>query len=471
MICGVEMQRTVARVVFGASLVMCVAAPSPAQQTTRSDPVDIRLFLQAGGRDADLATEALRQIGAQWHDGYASIIWDLASFSRPPLRGLLRFIQLVRFLEEHTGQRFGPALEQWRAWIWAQPYEPHPDYAVFKGQLYARIDPRFVEFFPHGVTSGIRLDEVEPGGVTVNGIAPLEYPEWLNAAEADYLSDDYIVFGIALNGEARAYPKRILARHEMALDRLGDIELTIVYCTLCGTVIPFESVVDGQHLTFGTSGLLYRSNKLMFDHETRSLWNTFEGVPVVGTLVGQGLRLTPRAVVTTTWGEWRRMHPATTVLSLNTGYVTDYSEGAAYRSYFGTDALMFSVSKTDDRLKNKEEVLVMRLQDGTTVGRPLAITARFLSRNRVFSLSGAGRGLVVVTSEHGANRVYDAQGVGLTRHLDEQRVADDAGRVWSITEGALVLEGDPRVRLPRLPAQRAFWFGWYAQFPNTELIQ
>ena len=160
------------------------------------------------------------------------------------------------------------------------------------------------------------------------------------------------------------------------------------------------------------------------------------------------------------------MHPATTVLSLNTGYVTDYSEGAAYRSYFGTDALMFSVSKTDDRLKNKEEVLVMRLQDGTTVGRPLAITARFLSRNRVFSLSGAGRGLVVVTSEHGANRVYDAQGVGLTRHLDEQRVADDAGRVWSINEGALVLEGDPRV-----PAQRAFWFGWYAQFPNTELIQ
>ena len=402
MIRGVEMQRTAARAVVGASLVMCVAAPGAAQQTTQSDHPDIGLFLQAGGPDADLAVEALQKISARWQDGYAPIIWDLASFSRPPRRGLLRFIQLVRFLEEHTGQRFGPDLEQWHAWIWAQPYEPHPDYAVFKGQWYSRIDPRVVEFFPRGVTSRIRLDEVEPSGVTVNGIPPLEYPEWLNAAEADYLSDDHIVFGIALNGEARAYPKRILARHEMALDRLGDIELTIVYCTLCGTVIPFESVVDGQHLTFGTSGLLYRSNKLMFDHETRSLWNTFEGVPVVGTLVGQGLRLTAHAVVTTTWGEWRRMHSATTVLSLNTGYVTDYSEGAAYRGYFATYALMFPVSKTDDRLKNKEEVLVMRLQDGTAVGRPLAITARFLARNRVFPLTVAGRSLVVVTSEHGA---------------------------------------------------------------------
>ena len=468
---GVEMQRTSARALLGASLVMCFVVSSPAQQNTRSDHVDIRLFLQAGGRDADLATEALRQIGAQWQDGYAPIIWDLASFMRPPGQGLLRFVQLLCFLEQHTGQRFGLDLEQWRDWIWAQPYEPHPDYAVFKGLWYGRIDSRFVEFFPSGVTSLIRLDEVEWGGVAVNGIPPLEYPERLAAAAADYLRDDHIVFGIALNGEARAYPKRILAWHEMALDRLGGVELTIVYCTLCGTVIPFESVVDGRHLTFGTSGLLYRSNKLMFDHETRSLWNTFEGVPVVGTLVGKGLRLTPRAVVTTTWGEWRRMHLATTVLSLDTGHMLDYSEGARYRGYFSTDALMFRVSKTDDRLKNKEEVLVMLLNDETEIRRPLAITARFLARNRVFPLIFAGRSLVVMTSEHGANRVYDTQGVRFVQPLDERRVADDTGRVWSITEEALVLNGDPSVRLGRVLAQRAFWFGWYAQFPDTDLIR
>ena len=158
------------------------------------------------------------------------------------------------------------------------------------------------------MASEIRLDEIDWGGVVVNGIPPLEYPQTLPAAAADYLDDDHVVFGIAVNGAARAYPKRILAWHEMALDRLGGLELTIVYCTLCGTVIPYESVVDGQHIRIGTSGFLYRSNKLMFDHDTRSLWNTFEGVPVVGPLVGSGLRLRHRAVVTTTWGEWAA-HP------------------------------------------------------------------------------------------------------------------------------------------------------------------
>ena len=373
---------------------------------------------------------------------------------------------------KEAGQEFGVDLVRWHDWIWDQPYDPHPHYAVFKGLLYSQVDPRFEEFFPRGVESLIRLDEIAWGGVAVNGIPPLEYPERLDAAAADYLGDGHIVFGIALGGEARAYPKRILAWHEMALDSLGGVELTIVYCTLCGTVIPFESVAGGRHLTFGTSGLLYRSNKLMFDHETRSLWNTFEGVPVVGSLADSGLRLTSHAVVTTTWGEWKMKHPETTVLSLDTGHRRDYSEGAAYRNYFSTDELMFQVSNTDARLKNKDEVLVMLLDDPSLAGRrwPLAIAASFLQRNRVFGRTFAGRNLVVVTSAEGANRVYDAQDVRFVRHVDEQRVTDQMGRAWRITEEALALDSAPSVQRVRVPAQRAFWFGWYAQFPDTELI-
>ena len=468
-----EMKQAVVLALFSTLLVLGTAAvPSSAQQAGQDDP-DIQLFFQATAQDGRLAEDALRQIGAQWQVGYAGIIWDLARFVRPPGPQIFQFFRLVDFLQHQTGQQFGADLARWHDWIWDQPYNPHPDYALFKGLLYSQIDPRFEAFFPRGAESIIRLDEIAWGGVAVNGIPPLEYPTRLDADAADYLSDDHIVFGIAIEDEARAYPKRILAWHEMALDSLGGVELTIVYCTLCGTVIPFESTADGRHLTFGTSGLLYRSNKLMFDHETGSLWNTFEGVPVVGSLVGSGVRLTPHAVVTTTWGEWRSRHPATTVLSLDTGYRRDYSEGAAYRGYFSTDELMFQVSETDDRLKNKEEVLVMRLDDPTIAGkrRPLAITVRFLSNNRVFHHRFAGRSLVVVTSEHGANRVYDAQDIRFARHVDAQRVTDEAGRSWRVTEEGLMLESDSNVLRVRVPAQRAFWFGWYAQFPDTELIK
>src|SRR5262249_15504687 len=211
------------------------------------------------------------------------------------------------------------------------------------------------------------------------------YPSVLAASDADYLKDSHIVFGIEMNGQARAYPKRILAWHEMAIDRVGGVELTIVYCTLCGTVIPFESRVGDRLFRFGTSGLLYRSNKLMFDEDTSSLWSTFEGVPVVGPLVGRNIALTPHPVVTTTWGEWRALHPETTVLSLETGHKRDYSEGAAYRQYFATDRLMFEVSKADKRLRNKAEVLVMNLETaaGSATRVPIAIDAEFLKRRPV----------------------------------------------------------------------------------------
>ena len=193
---------------------------------------------------------------------------------------------------------------------------------------------------------------------------------------------------------------------------------------------------------------------------------------MVGELVGSGLRLTPHAVVTTTWGEWGRRHPETTVLSLDTGHRRNYAEGAAYRTYFGSDDLMFAVSRRDARLANKEEVLVLRLPDPERPGEllPLAVTARFLLRNRVYHHEFAGRNLAIVTSEQGANRVYDAGAVRFARRVDDERVIDDAGRTWRVSEDALVLQDGAGARLARVPAQRAFWFGWYAQFPATELI-
>ena len=271
--------------------------------------------------------------------------------------------------------------------MWKLPYDPHPDYAAFEGAVYAQIDPRMRAFFQAGARSSIRLDEIDWGGVIVNGIPPLRYPAVVPASHAEYLKDSNVVFGLEVNGEARAYPKRILAWHEMAIDRVGGVELAIVYCTLCGTVIPFESHAGARMFHFGTSGLLYRSNKLMFDEETNSLWSTFEGVPVVGALVGSSVELRSRPVVTTTWKEWRTAHPETTALSIDTGYTRDYSEGAAYRQYSATDRLMFGVSKTDTRSRNKADVLVMNLADGHDPAArvPVAIDAQFLRKHAVYS--------------------------------------------------------------------------------------
>ena len=359
------------------------------QERRANAPLEV--FFAALSADDRVAREALITLSSQWRDSYTPMIIDMARLLRPASRvaaqspdiagaasssredgdaldagtigaelatdgaprvtkeSIIR-ARLIDFLEKRTGKRFDLYLGGWRAWMWTLPYDPHPDYARFKGMLYGgSVDRRMQRFFPAEVKSLIRLDEIDWGGVVVNGIPPLYYPKVLVASDARYLRDSNIVCGVVVNGEARAYPKRILAWHEMAIDRLGGTEMTIVYCTLCGTVIPYESIAGGQRRGFGTSGLLYRSNKLMFDEETMSLWSTLEGKPVVGSLVGSGVQLTAHPAVTTTWGEWRLEHPTTTALSLETGHRRDYSEGAAYREYFSTDRLYFQVANSDRR--------------------------------------------------------------------------------------------------------------------------
>jgi hypothetical protein len=257
----------------------------------------------------------------------------------------------------------------------------------------------------------------------------------------------------------------------MARDRLGGVDLTIVYCTLCGTVIPYDSVVGGTRRTFGTSGLLYRSNKLMFDEESMSLWSTLDGAPVVGPLAGSPLRLTAHPVVTTTWGEWRQANPGTTVLSLDTGHDRDYSEGAAYRDYFDTDRLMFRVPVLDKRLKNKDEILGLLLPAEGGGRLAVAMAAEFLKRTPVYHARYGAHSLVVLTSPEGANRVYDAGAHRFAAWTSPATVRDTAGAIWDVAEDALVRQGSSPTRLPRRTAFRAFWFGWFAQFPDTELVK
>jgi hypothetical protein len=307
------------------------------------------------------ANAALRKIAKVWQPSFTIMLVEILRVSPGPPRE-----RLLRFLVQQTKQDFSADPEKWSESVWRLPYNPYGHYAQFKGILYSIVDRRMRNFFPPHVAARVRLDEVEWGGVQVNGIPPLVRPETLAAKDATYLDASDRVFGIEVHSEARAYPQRILAWHEMALDRLGGLDLTVVYCTLCGTVIPYRS----NGYIFGTSGLLYQSSKLMFDEGTSSLWSTLQGEPVIGRLANSGVTLNFQPVVTTTWGEWRMDYPHTTVLSLHTGYSRDYGEGVAYHDYFASEQLMFQVSQTDSRLRNKDEVLAIRLPGK----RPLAFS-------------------------------------------------------------------------------------------------
>ena len=142
---------------------------------------------------------------------------------------------LLNELKQETGQNFGTDMNRWFRWMWNQPELKSAGYDQFKADFYRNIDSRFGRYFEGRADSTtIRLDEVRWGGVLQDGIPPLRNPKMLNVKQAKYLDDDDVVFGIEVNGDFRAYPKRILAWHEMFTDTVGAVSYThLTLPTIC----------------------------------------------------------------------------------------------------------------------------------------------------------------------------------------------------------------------------------------------
>lgn len=443
-------------------LPLCIFAGDPVAAAAQIDDRFVPRLVQVMSADEQLSKEAMIELSDTWQLSYVAPLLETVSL----IRNRQRVIQIFELLRTHAGESFNSDIQSWYNWLWNQQYEIAPEYAEYKAWLFANIDPKFRAYFSMDRNSTVRLDEVRWGGVVQDGIPPLRFPEMIDAADADYLDDRDIVFGVEIKGDVRAYPKRILAWHEMFVDSIAGIPVIGVYCTLCGSMIVYETQQGDTNYRMGTSGFLYRSNKLMYDQDTQSLWNTLWGKPVIGPLAEQNIQLKRRSVVTTTWGEWRRRHPDTTVLSLNTGHQRDYGEGVAYRDYFATDELMFNVPELDMRLKNKDEVLGIVLPEYPD--QSLAIAVEYLSGHQLLHDEIGEMRFVIITDNSGASRVFEANTTRFTDWNGDDILTDERGQRWQLSESRLI--NDQGLELLRLPAHRAFWFGWYSAYNQTRLI-
>lgn len=417
--------------------------------------------------NSKIQSSELEYIDKNWKPEYEIMILELFYFK---VNDALLSNKLLKLLEKNTNQTFGYDFNAWYQWIWNKEENLIPEYHKFKAEMHANIDYHFSKYFANRQEDSqrtIRLDEIRWGGVLQDGIPPLRSPKMTTAVQATYLDNDNVVFGIEVNGQFRAYPKRILAWHEMFTDTIGGIEVAGVYCTLCGTVILYKTEHNGVKYKIGTSGFLYRSNKLMYDEKTQSLWNTLWGKPVVGPLVGKGIELEYLSVVTTTWGDWKKRHPKTKVLDINTGFKRNYNEGIAYQNYFATDDLMFNVPKVDTKLKNKQSILAIRFPESQE--NPLAISVKYLKKHAIYQDKIGDHKFVVFTDKTGANRVFEAGEILFLKYDKINTATDNKGQEWTVYEDRL--EDNNGTVLKRINTFNAFWFGWKASYPKTRLVK
>ena len=424
---------------------------APAELVVEKSIEDLSMLALIGSLDE--RTEALDKLVAR---GNKDII--------PTLVMMLRIGGNYKPMAAALSKLTGTEIVTWRdAMLWQESHPeiiPHESYRTIKLRFFYNIDPKFEQFFDPEYSSRekmkIRLEEITWGGVRVDGIPSLDNPKLVEAKDAGYMLDSDLVFGVEINGDVRAYPLRVMGWHEMFNEVIGGVPVALAYCTLCGAGILFETQLEGREkpLVFGSSGFLYRSNKLMFDRETNSLWNQFTGEPVAGKLVDENIKLKIRPVTITSWEAWSKQHPDTKVLSLDTGHFRDYGSGVVYNEYFSSPNLMFPTLVRDESdVKRKEFVFGIR-----DFGAAKAWPVKAFRDKKIINDTMGGKNIVLVGDA--ATRTVRAY-----KRNDETFEAGKVAGVltskagdWKVSENFLV--GPNGEELARVAGHVAYWFAW-----------
>jgi Protein of unknown function (DUF3179). len=329
-------------------------------------------------------------------------------------------------------------------------------------------------------------EDILSGGPPPDGIPPIDAPRFLPAAaQRDLLPPEEPVVTLEIDGDARAYPVRILIWHEIVNDTVGGVPVAVTYCPLCNSAVAYRRVVRGVETTFGTSGRLYNSALVMYDRATESLWTHYDGRAVVGLLTGEQLEPIPAPLMS--WGDFLAAYPDGQVLDqTRTGFRRDYGVNP-YVGYDNPDTQPFLFRGTvDDRARAKQRVV------GVTVGEEsvaFALDAISGGEARATNTTIGGRPVVVLWKAGQASalergNVGTGRDVGTTgvffRELDgrvltlsaegDHFVDAETGSTWNIVGAAVSgpLAGSELTRIPHLDT---FWFAWSSYRPGTSLVE
>ena len=187
-----------------------------------------------------------------------------------------------------------------------------------------------------------------------DGIPALTDPEFIDADEADYLDKNDLIVGITIDGQAKAYPIKILNWHEIINDSINYTSYAVTWCPLTSSALTFDRRYGAQTLEFGVSGLLYNSNVVMYDRSNNGLWSQMKMAGLTGGTSGQKLNLLATEV--SSWGRWKDLHPRTRVLSIRTGHTRSYNQDP-YAGYHKRSDAIFPLTNTDKRLPLKSIVI------------------------------------------------------------------------------------------------------------------
>lgn len=296
---------------------------------------------------------------------------------------------------------------------------------------------------------------------------------------ADWLRTDAPVVVVQAGDEARAYPLAIMVWHEVVNDTIDGRVIAVVYGPLYNTATAFVRVVAGESDTFGVSGKLYRSDLVIYDRRTRSLWRQSLGRAVAGPRKGITLTRLPSQV--TSFAAFRTAFPAGLVLSRETGANRAYGFNPYER--YDTRAGPFEgffARRIDKRLPAMQRIIGIGTGESA-----IAFSYRMLAGRRVLATRVEDRE-VVLFWQAGTRSALDSPAIAAGREVGSaaafspmldgrllefepspEGIRDrQTGSIWTVLGVAISGPLGGR-RLDWVEHLDSLWFAWSSLEPQT----
>lgn len=290
-------------------------------------------------------------------------------------------------------------------------------------------------------------------------------------AAADTTNKNKLVIGVALNGEAKAYPIEIIGYHHQVKDTVGNTPVMVTYCTVCRTGRVYSPFVNGKFEQFRLVGMDH-FNAMFEDATTKSWWRQENGEAITGALKGKKLEEIPSTQMRL--GDWITLHPNTMVLQPDKNFLAKYDslegfdEGTLKSSLEARDTGSWKMKswvvgvQVNNHAKAydwNELVKNKKIQDSIT-GMPLLLTIDSTGKTfYVFNRRVDGQTLHFSTIEHNGSTVYGGYAIDL--------IDAETHSLWNPNGSCFdgVFKGK---QLTGVQAYQEFWHSWESFHPGTE---
>jgi len=336
------------------------------------------------------------------------------------------------------------------------------------------------------VESSTDIKDIYSGGIGKDGIPPIYNPRFTSVNEAnqiEWLTDNHPIAVLKIEQEAHGYPLGILNFHEIVNDTISGTPVLITYCRLCYSAVAFKRNLNGENLTFGSTGTLQKSNLIMWDDSTQSWWQQLTGLAIIGELAGSSLEQVPINI--TSFKTFKETYPNGKVLSTKStkfSMAEIYGKNTTlkYDSPNTKPFLFFDV--IDDRLNPVERVLGIDLDKTYT-----AIPFSKIEDRTVTHITLLEKELVLFYDPNTLSSL-DNENISESRkagsasifktHIDDKKLTflekegriydQETGSEWSYLGKSVSgpLEGRS---LAQINSINSLWFAWSAFHSDTKI--